>query len=190
VKREENRMAKDDDILTAKSDNRREFTRVNACIPFSFRLVPAMDTCYLKSRTIADSYLTDLSIMPNVEDQMYGEWLKLINAKLDEVIKMLTMQREGFSTLPLRNINISGNGISFFSNEAFEKGAILEVKIVLTILSSMAMLLYGEVVTVEIVENGYNVAFRFIKMDDLIRNEIIRFVFEREREMIREKRGA
>jgi hypothetical protein len=27
-------------------------------------------------------------------------------------------------------------------------------------------------------------------MDDLIRNEIIRFVFEREREVIREKRGA
>ncbi len=182
-------MANIDDILTANDDNRREFSRVSACIPFSYRVIPTTEACYMKSRTITDPYLSDVSIMPNVEDHMYGEWLKLINAKLDEVIRMLTLQREGFSMLPFKNINISGNGMSFLSPTPIEKGTILEAKVVLTILNVFALILYGEVVTVEPVEDGCIIGFRFINMDDIIRNEVVRFVFEREREMIREKRG-
>jgi c-di-GMP-binding flagellar brake protein YcgR len=127
--------------------------------------------------------------MPNVEDQVYGEWLKLINIKLDEILRMLTLQREGFSTLPFKQVNISGNGMSFFSPDALAKGTIIEARVVLTTLYSVALFLYGEVITGEPAENGWTIGFRFINLDDLIRNEIIRFVFEREREVIREKRG-
>ena len=187
-------MAENDGILTltgSEDDNdRREFTRVSACIPFSCRVIADMDACYLKSRTVSDPYLTDFSIMPNVEDQMYGEWLKLINAKLDEIIKMMTLQREGFSTLPFTKVNISGNGMSFSLPEPFVKGSTIEARVVLTTINTIALFLYGEVVTVEPMDKGYNIGFRFINMDDVVRNEIIRFVFEREREMIRERRGT
>jgi len=185
-------MAENDGILTltGNQDDRREFTRVSACIPFSCREVPDTDASYLKSRTLNDPYLTDFSIMPNMEDQMYGEWLKLINAKLDEIIKMMTLQREGFSTLPFTKVNISGNGMSFFSPEPFVKGSTVEARVVLTIINTVALFLYGEVVTVEAVDKGCMIGFQFINMDDVVRNEIIRFVFEREREMIRERKGA
>jgi hypothetical protein len=183
-------MTGHDDLLTAADDNRREFSRVSAYVPFSYRVVSPADADYLKSRTINDSFLTDFKTTPNVEDQLYGEWLRLINAKLDEIIRMLAMQREGFAMLPFKPISISGNGLSFFSKERHEKGEIIEARIVLTILNAVALFLYGEVVTIETADGGWQIAIRFINMDDLIRNEIIRFVFEREREVIREKRGA
>lgn len=182
-------MAEYDDILTAKDGNRREYSRVGACVPFSHQVISPADACYLKSRAINDSFLADSQAFPNVEDQMHGEWLKLINAKLDEIIRMLTLQREGFSMLPFKPISISGNGLSFFSPERYEKGTVIEVKTVLTTLNTVALFLYGEVVTAESAEDCWRIGMRFIHMDDFTRNEIIRFVFEREREMIREKRG-
>jgi len=39
-------------------------------------------------------------------------------------------------------------------------------------------------------ENEYRVALKFLDMDDHIRNEIVRFVFEKEREILRAKRGG
>jgi len=47
---------------------------------------------------------------------------------------------------------------------------------------------YGEVKKAERQTSGNVVSAKFINMDDAIRDEIIRFVFEREREIIREKR--
>jgi len=182
-------MAEYDDILTTMTGNRRQYSRVGACVPFAYRVISPQEACYMKSRTVSDAFLTDFNVMPNVEDQLYGEWLKLVNAKLDEIIRMLTLQRDGFSVLPFKPICISGNGLSFLSPECLGKGAIIEVKIVLTIIHAVALFLYGEVVTVESAENGWRVGMQFIQMDDLVRDEIIRFVFEREREMIREKRG-
>lgn len=183
-------MAGHDDYLTSGDENRREFTRVSACVPFFYQAVSPADAGYLKSRTVNDSFSTDFATMPNVDDQMYGEWLRLINAKLDEILRMLTLQREGFATLPFQQINISGNGLSFFSREPHEKGSLIEIKVVLTIFNAVALFLYGEVITVEPAEGGFRIGIRFTNMDDIIRNEIIRFVFEREREMIREKRGT
>ncbi|MDQ5985490.1 MAG: hypothetical protein CSYNP_01200 [Syntrophus sp. SKADARSKE-3] len=183
-------MADNDGFLTINNDNRREFSRVGAYIPFSYRIVTEAEVDHMKSRTVSDSFTMDFPIMPSLEDQIYGEWLKLINAKLDEIIRMMTLQREGFSTLPFKKINISGNGLSFFSMESLSKGTFIEAKVVLTIINASALILYGEVVKVESLGNGFNIGVRFINIDDMLRNEIIRFVFEREREMIREKRGS
>lgn len=179
-----------DHFLTTGDENRREFSRVSACVPFTYRVVPPADASYSRSRIVNDSFLTDFTTMPNIDDQRYGEWLRLINAKLDEIIRMLALQREGFATLPFQEISISGNGMSFFSRETHKKGAVVEVKVVLTILNAVALFLYGEVVTIEPAEGGCRIGIRFTNIDDMIRNEIIRFVFEREREMIREKRGS
>lgn len=169
-------------------DNRREFSRVPAFVPFAYRIVPPADVEFLKTRTLNDSFLTDFSGVPNIEDKMYGEWFKIINAKLDELIRMTTMQRDGFSALPFQKINISGNGMSFYSPEAVPQGTVIEGKMVITTYRPIALFLYGVVVQTESLEEGYRIGISFINIDDILRNEIIRFVFEREREMIREKR--
>ena len=183
-------MATNDDFLTEANENRREFSRVRACIPFSYQVIPDPSNHYMKSRTVNNTFISDFSAMPSVEDQRYGEWLKLINSKVDEIIRMLTLQREGFSTLPFKKITISGSGMGFQSPEPLPVGTIIEVRTVLTIQSAVALYIYGEILKTDPLETGYDIGFRFINMDDFVRNEIIRFVFEREREMIREKRGV
>jgi c-di-GMP-binding flagellar brake protein YcgR len=52
----------------------------------------------------------------------------------------------------------------------------------------VAMSIYGEVTKSDYRQDSYFTAVRYVHMDSFIRDEIIRFVFEREREIIREKR--
>ncbi|MEQ8254255.1 MAG: PilZ domain-containing protein, partial [Smithellaceae bacterium] len=115
------------------------------------------------------------------------EWLKTINSKLNSIIRMMTMHHEGFDQLPLKKVNISGGGISFSADKPFSPGDIIEFKLILTMQYPLSLFLYGEVV-----ENKHNpehnTSVHFIAIDDFVRDEIIRFVFEREREILREKR--
>jgi c-di-GMP-binding flagellar brake protein YcgR len=121
-------------------------------------------------------------------DYIYGEWLKVLNAKLDTIIRLMTLQREGYFGLPFKTVNISGGGLSFSLIEAIPLGKILEMKIMLMWSEPVAMFVYGEVTKSEKRHDNYFTAVRYVHMDATVRDEIIRFVFEREREIIREKR--
>ncbi|HSD94895.1 MAG TPA: PilZ domain-containing protein, partial [Syntrophales bacterium] len=89
----------------------------------------------------------------------------------------------------VRQINISGGGLSFHSQEPFSRGDIVEVMIVLASSSSVALYVYGEVVAADRRDDGFEIGLKFVAMGDEIREEICRFVFERERQILREKRG-
>jgi len=54
--------------------------------------------------------------------------------------------------------------------------------------TSVALYVYGEVVAADRRNDGYEIGLKFVAMDDEIRDEICRFVFERERQILREKR--
>ena len=88
----------------------------------------------------------------------------------------------------MRQINISGGGLSFPSSEAFNRGDILEIMTVLSAGASVALYIYGEVVASDRRSDGFEIGLKFVAMDDQIREEICRFVFERERQILREKR--
>jgi c-di-GMP-binding flagellar brake protein YcgR len=78
--------------------------------------------------------------------------------------------------------------VSFLLPQAISLGTILEIKLMLTRNQPVAMCIYGEVAKSVQRDNGYFTAVRYVHMDVSVRDEIIRFVFEREREIIREKR--
>jgi len=88
----------------------------------------------------------------------------------------------------VRQINISGGGLSFAATEPYNRGDILEVMMVLAAGTSVALYVYGEVVAAERRSDGYEIGLKFVAMGDEIRDEICRFVFERERQILREKR--
>ena len=52
----------------------------------------------------------------------------------------------------------------------------------------IALFLYGEVIDATASHAEYDTSVEFINIDDFVRDEIIRFVFETEREILREKR--
>lgn len=170
---------------------RREYSRVDAYIPFEYRVVADEEKDHVQARISGDGAAPELMAVPDMgeHDYIFGEWLKIINLKLDTIIRLITLQHEGFFGLPFKTVNISGGGMSFLLPRAIASGTILEIKFMLTWNQPIAMCIYGEVTKSLPKDNLYFTAIRYVHMDVSIRDEIIRFVFEREREIIREKRS-
>ena len=172
------------------SGPRREYSRVDIYVPFEFQVVPRDARNHLQSRISGyNSSDTEWSGLPSFgeNDQLLGEWLKILNAKLDSIVRLLKLQRDGYFGLTSKSVNISGGGLSFHSSKEISLGDIVEIKMMLTSQQS-AMVIYGEVTKMEKTQDGYLVAVRYVNMDEMVRDEIIRIVFEREREIIRGKR--
>ncbi|BCB96093.1 pilus assembly protein PilZ [Dissulfurispira thermophila] len=166
----------------------REFSRVDAYVPFAVRLVPPEERPNIKSKISGEAVLAEFQTLTDVEDKVLSDWLKMLNAKLDSIISMLTFQREGFGSLPFEQINISGGGLSFSSKDRYKIGDVLEIKMLIPMMPPVALYIYGEVVKVEPQANSCVTGVKFIAMDEDIRDEIVKFVFRRQREMLREKR--
>jgi len=169
--------------------NRREYPRVDAYIPLEYRLVPHEERGLAKSRFSGDVMLADFDLMPPLENHPQMEHMSVLNKKLDTIIKMLVLQHEGFHSLPFKYVTISGSGMKFSSRQLFSPDDVLEFKVLLTLHHPVALIVYGKVIRVEKQTNGYYLTVHFSMMDDAIRDQIIRFVFEMEREMLRETRG-
>src|SRR5208282_6898265 len=92
----------------------RGFSRVDAHIPFEVRVVPQAERATIKARTLGDMPLIDPRVLPELQDKVLGEWFKMLNSKLDAIIGKLSSQREGFGSLNLAHVNISGGGLGFF----------------------------------------------------------------------------
>ena len=179
------------DRVIERGGLQREYSRVDANIPFEYRIVADEEKNHIQARISRDAVAPELRPLPGMGDHDYilGEWLKILNIKLDTVIRVITLQREGFFNLPFKTVSISGGGMSFLLPVAIAPGTILEIKLMLTRNQPVAMCIYGEVTKSVWRDDSYFIAIRYVHMDVFIRDEIIRFVFEREREIIREKRG-
>ncbi|MBI4667197.1 MAG: PilZ domain-containing protein [Nitrospinae bacterium] len=165
----------------------RQFSHVEAHIPLSAKAVPPDVLENLTSRTVEDAVVAEFAEPPVVENEALSEWMTLINSKLDAILHILTLQREGFSSLPMRHVLISGGGISFITRTEYQPGDTLEIKLVLPSVSPLALYIYGKVESVEKLESGNRVGVEFISMDETVRDKIVDFVFRRERDILREK---
>lgn len=170
------------------TQNKREFSRVNAHFPLEIRLVPAEERQSIRSRAEGKG-MPSIKLPPDVNDPVLAEWLKLLHVKIDAVLRLMSLSGEVCESSPYKTQNISGGGISFTSPENFALGDILEIKVPHAAILLQSLCLYGEVMHSEKKGDGWLTAVRFILLDDTLRDEIVRFVFEREREILREKRG-
>jgi hypothetical protein len=169
-------------------ENKREYSRVDSYLPLEYRLIPKEKKDSYRARLAGETILAEFKELPHPDDQLIAKWLQNINAKLDEILRMLTIQHDGFHCLNLTKVNISGGGMSFNSEQNFAPGDILELKLMLLLQKPVAIFLYGEVLDIAKPNPEYNTSVQFINMDESIRDEIIRFVFETEREILRERR--
>lgn len=169
---------------------RREYSRVDIYVPFEFRAIAPEEREHIRARVSGNAPGVELRPLPDLgeHDQIFSEWLKMLSAKLDTIIRLITLQKEGYFGLTPKAVNISGGGLSFSAPQGIALGEILEIKMMLTLQQPIAIALYGEVVKSVAHESGHIIAVRYVQMDEAVRDEIIRFVFEREREIIREKR--
>lgn len=175
-----------------QQNQRREYSRVDAYLPFEYRIISIGDVNFVQARLSGDVVsASEVRPLPDLGDydHILEEWIKILNAKLDTIVRLMTLQREGYFGLSYKAINISGSGMSFLVQEPLSVGDCLEIKIMLTLNKPVAVCLYGEITKIQKIDNNYKIALRYIHMDDLVRDAIIHYVFEREREIIREKRG-
>jgi hypothetical protein len=168
--------------------NRRSLSRVDVYIPIEFRLLPDIEKEHVKSRISGEPLLVDFHFAPPLTHHPQKGWINLLNAKLDVIISKLSLQFEGFHAMPFRYVTLSGSGMGFSSQEAFALCDLLEIKMMLTLNRPVALYLYGEVVKIQRQTSGYFIAVLFKMMDEAIRERIIQFVFEMEREMLRERK--
>lgn len=175
----------------AKDVKSREYSRVDACIPMDFALLPEEELPEVRSTISRQPYLLGVTIPDDVEDKALSDWLHLFNSKLDFIIHSLSVDREELPALPFRHVNISASGMRFTAKEGYEKGQVLSIRMVLQKQRPLSLHLCGQVVeSLEISDSEFEVAVKFIFIDDEIRDELVRFVFEKQREILRGKRDS
>ncbi len=171
------------------SMNRREFSRVSVLLPFGLRIISPEERDASQAKLFGEAIYSELSTLPEIGDAHLSVWMKAINAKLDAVMRMIALYQGGFQSLPLKAVTIGAGGMDFLSKTDIPVGSALEIKIILFSLPPVAVQLYGEVLSSGEKNGQFRIALKFLDMDEQIRKEIVRFVFEKEREILRAKRG-
>ncbi len=175
--------------LTEISTNKREYSRISTLLPFGVRVVPPEEEGLYRAKLYGEPIYSELSTLPEVGDAHLSIWLKTINAKLDAIMRMLAIYQEGFQALPTKPVTLSGNGMDYLSEASIPEGSLLEIKMILFSLPPVAVQIYGQVLSCTAKQEQNRIGLKFLDMDDHVRDEIVRFVFEREREALRAKRG-
>ena len=185
IKDSEGRTERDDTCFVQM----REYSRVDASIPFEVRLVSEEEGLKLRSRTSMESALTETQQLPEVGESALAECLKIINKKLDTILNLLTLQTRECSALHSTPVNISAGGVRAPFQVEYGIGDVLEVKMMLPTLPYVVFYLYGVVVRAEKTEEGkFLTCIEFTSIDEEIRDKIAKFVFEKQREVLRMKR--
>lgn len=175
--------------IEEKADHQQiKYSSVDAFLPLEYKLIKPPNKDLLRPHMAGETIIAEFKSLPNPDDLLLAQWLQSINTKLDKILRMLTLQQGGFNCLNVTKVNISGGGVSLNATESFDPGDILEIKMMMGMQTPIAFFLYGEVIDATCAHAGYNTCLLFINLDDFIRNEIIRFVFETEREILRGKR--
>lgn len=167
----------------------REAVRLDVVIPIEVHPISEKELEHRKARIVEDVPLFSYIPLKDTMDEALNNWLKLINAKLDYLINLLTREKEGFNELPFKKVNLSEKGLRFPSETPFEPGSFAEIKMVLDLYEPLGFYLYGKIVRCEKKEDYYEVALEWINLPLDIKEKLGFYLLQKERELIREKKG-
>ena len=185
-------------ILVCQRVNRRNHVRVNAFLPLTFR--PVDRSLY---ETDPEGFLVRLQeelgghegTYETVREEEEGEpihpkvlaLLTDMNRKLDRILAAFERKQNGQPQGPLP-VNISGSGFRFTVRERIEAKALLAVRTVLPLSPPATIVFIGEVTRVRDKGGGqFEIAVRFLAIDENDRDQIIHYTFRRMRESVRNR---
>jgi hypothetical protein len=173
-----------------EKDMEREAARIEVVVPVSVRKISQEELENSIARVVGEvPYLSYIQLQDTM-DEALNNWLKLINAKLDYLIGLLTREKEGFGDLPLQRVNLSEKGISLKCPEKLNSGDFVEIKIVLDLFGPLGFFLYGRVVWAKDAPEGTLIGVEFVKLPIDIKEKLGLYILNKERELIREKRSG
>jgi hypothetical protein len=171
-----------------EKDMEREAARIDVVVPVSVSKISQEELENSIARVVGEvPYLSYIQLQDTM-DEALNNWLKLINAKLDYLIGLLTREKEGFGDLPLQKVNLSEKGISLKCPEKLNSGDYVEIKIVLDLFGPLGFYLYGRVVWTKDAPDGTLIGVEFVKLPIDIKEKLGLYILNKERELIREKR--
>ena len=160
--------------------------------------LPAAVERIRSNKLIIDSFLKGKYGYPGSDSEPYSSETPFnqsiweINRKLDLLIHMMLAEefRELMKTTPT-DVNISASGVRFISGTAYEIGDILEIHLILPMVPLLFIGLMGEVICQKKIKSSnfgrYAVAVKFIRVEPDTKEDIIRYLFRRQREVLRKR---
>ncbi len=166
----------------------REYARVTGYLPVSIRAVPEGERQGLASRIGVESAFAEHQDMPEVDDPALSACLRILSAKLDAIIKMLTLEAS-CKEMDLAKVNISDGGLRIVSAVCYSRDDFVEIRLMLPTAPSMIFYIYGKVVACDTAGESSELCIEFTDIDDDIREQIAKYVFHKQREILRKKRS-
>ncbi|MEA3222226.1 MAG: PilZ domain-containing protein [Thermodesulfobacteriota bacterium] len=196
------------DSYVSPDKERRRYVRVYDKIYYKVRFLAhasdkdnAIDDALTRirgNRLITESFLEGKYGYPGLDETPYtneipfNQALWEVNRKLDLLIHMfLTADFSELMKSAPKDVNISASGIRFISDTPFEGGDLAEVDMILPMTPLLFMKFVAEVIRVKEVAKGatkhHAVSAQFILMEPQDKDEIIRYIFKRQREILRSR---
>ncbi|MBI5327227.1 MAG: PilZ domain-containing protein [Deltaproteobacteria bacterium] len=176
----------DKEIALFEGIEKRAYFRVDASLPITYEKV--------SQQTIQSA--ADLNQPPNETKNTNTEILQLLKSmeqKLDFIVKYIAREHHADITSfeqNKREVNISASGLRFRCAEEFKQGDIVKINLDIPGYPYMLLGTAGEVVRAEKTEEAgsiyYDVAVRFIDLNDEKRSAIIQHLFEVQRKSLKD----
>jgi hypothetical protein len=177
----------------AARTNRRRYARVDDLLRVDYRKISQKE--YERYEGNPDGIFKNIFgeplMVPEIEEIDLELLYKLIyqaNQKMDRILEILESKDTArYASVGTEYVNISGSGMSFIANQSFSIGDILALKVFLPLVSNTSMTVLGKVMSSTELspKEGYRTAVHFIGLSGEDREMIIRYVFKRQRELLR-----
>lgn len=179
-------------------ESSRGYVRVDDILKVDYLQISQEDykTSERKPEVILKNAFGESNKVPEIEERTEGADLEVLynliyqaNLKIDRILDILESKNTKHAFAGSECINISGSGMKFAANHRFSIGDIIALRVFLPLaLSSRSWInVLGKVksVTETASENVYNTAVKFIDLSEDDKEIIIRYVFTRQREILR-----
>ena len=133
----------------------------------------------------------DTEIPDSPGDGKIYEMLQEMKAKLDFLINHLLVEKEGLLSTEKKMVNISASGVRFTVNHPVREKDVMEIKLLLPTYPPVAVFAYGEVIRArKMDDNTYEVALEYINMGETVKNKIIQYTLNHQRETIKKMKES
>jgi c-di-GMP-binding flagellar brake protein YcgR len=185
-------------MVICQRANRRNHVRVNAFLPLKYRHLSREEYdadpegCFARVQDEMGGLdrIVEVSTEELAEGSLDPRLLSLLtemNRKLDRILAVLQRGLEGQSSGHLA-VNISGSGVRFTVGERIRAGILLAVRIALPLAPPIPVVFIGEVTRVRDKGKGdFEIAVRFVAIDEEDREQIVHYTFKRMRESVRNR---
>jgi hypothetical protein len=167
---------------------KREYVRTNDVIPVYYELADGDGEGAARGAFDSELMFDEIEPKPEENPKLY-EFLFDINQKLNILLNHIS-EKNGFNMPEAREVNISGGGLRFFSKEAFASGQKLVLKTFLPVYAHVIKIKCEVVRSLPNEGGGYSVAVKYVDMDETTRDKIIKYIFAKQRRVLRTEKGT